>query len=292
MRVFAGICAAIALAACGGENSAETIDSAPASSEEMLSAAISGNHRSDEERARDASRHPAETLAFFGVEPEMTVVEAWPGGGWYTQILAPYLKSGGGIYYAAQFPADDPREEVQASLAKFYATYVNTPQIYGDIRVTALASGEEVAPADSADVVLTFRNLHNWVRNDTAAEYFAAFYRALKPGGVLGVVDHRADGVILPRNGSSGYLYTDDVVSLARGAGFEFAGQSEINANPDDTKDHPFGVWTLPPTARSSSVSGAPAPDFDRAPFDAIGESDRMTLKFVKPLSIDGALLE
>jgi predicted methyltransferase len=290
---------AFAITSCGGQDAspeADEMSDAPAAdsnasdSGAFLDAAIAGDHRTEEDRARDVFRHPKETLEFFGIEPGMTVVEIWPGGGWYTKIIAPYLKAGGGKFYAAGFPRDGANERLVAALDAFEAEFVSHPEIYGEIEMTALAEGHEIAPAGSADAVLTFRNVHNWLPQGSAENNFAKFYLALKPGGVLGVVDHRADGSDLPQNGSSGYVYTDDVIALAEGAGFEFEGGSEINANPKDTKDHPLGVWTLPPVRRSPQE---PDPNFDRARYDAIGESDRLTLKFRKPLAEpEGALLE
>ncbi|HBK93248.1 MAG TPA: hypothetical protein DDZ68_16420 [Parvularcula sp.] len=248
----------------------------------LLDAAIAGDHRSPEEKARDAWRHPKETLTFFGVEPGMSVVEIWPGGGWYTKILAPYLKNGGGVYNAAQ---RDPASSARAAEAvqNFKDAYADAT-LYGDINVTVLGDGFDVAPAGTADVVLTFRNVHNWTSAGQAEANFKAFFRALKPGGVLGVVEHRANEGA-PEDPASGYVRESTVKALAEGAGFEFVEASEINANPKDTKDHPYGVWTLPPVRRSSQSPGQEAPNFDRAKYDAIGESDRMTLKFVKPKS-------
>ncbi len=249
----------------------------------LLDAAIGGAHRTPEERARDQWRHPKETLAFFGVAPSSTVVEIWPGGGWYTKVLAPYLKSGGGVYYAAQ---RDPASSARAAEAvqKFKDAYADAA-IYGDVRVSVLGEGAEIAPEGTADTVLTFRNVHNWTSAGTADATFKAFYRALKPGGVLGVVEHRANEDAAEGDASSGYVKESAVKALAAAAGFEFVEASEINANPADTKDHPFGVWTLPPVRRSSASAGQEDPNFDRAKYDAIGESDRMTLKFVKPNS-------
>ena len=299
--VAAGL-AALALAACGGEtspNGTEPAEAAAPGNAEILQTVLAGDHRTEAERARDPFRNPAETLQFFGVEPDMTVVEVWPGGGWYTQVIAPYLKAGGGTYYAASFDPASESERVQAALAAFRENYAGQPDIYGDIILTALA-GDEIAPEGSADAVLTFRNVHNWIGRGSAEEFFVKFYRALKPGGVLGVVEHRADGApteattsdFVYEDGSAGYVLEADVIALATAAGFELAARSEINANPKDAKNHPFGVWTLPPTRRSSAVRGEEDPDFDRSAYDAIGESDRMTLKFVKPLAADGALLE
>ena len=248
----------------------------------LLDAALDGPTRSDDDRGRDAWRHPRETLQFFGVDPSMTVVEIWPGGGWYARILAPYLKSGGGTYYAAQV---DPAasERAAAAVERFRSDFSNA-EIFGDIKITTLDSGE-IAPENSADVVLTFRNVHNWLSSGEAEDNFKAFYRALKPGGILGVVEHRANEDASENDASSGYVKVSTVKALAEAAGFEFAAASEINANPNDTKDHPFGVWTLPPVRRSSASPGQEDPGFDRAKYDAIGESDRMTLKFVKPRS-------
>jgi len=280
--IFSAFTAALALAACGGAQTAGTASEAAAeapSSGALLDAALADERRSPEDRARDAARRPKETLEFFGVEPSMTVVEIWPGAGWYSTILAPYLKSGGGVYYAAHV---DPAANERAAerVATFKAAYSDA-DVYGDVRVTALGAGD-IAPEGSADVVLTFRNIHNWLAAGDADEYFSAFYKALKPGGVLGVVEHRADESADEKDGSTGYVKESTVKALAA-AGFEFAGASEINANPADTKDHPYGVWTLPPVRRSAPSSGQEDPDFDRAKYDAIGESDRMTLKFTKP---------
>jgi predicted methyltransferase len=274
---------AAGLPSCGRNDQSREEAAAPAlvDASALLAAAIEGPHRTPEERARDVWRHPAETLAFFGVEPGMTVVEAWPGGGWYTKILAPYLRSGGGAYYAAQV---DPAASDAAAeaVSRFKAEYADAA-LYGDIRMTTLGAGP-IAPEGSADVVLTFRNVHNWIAAGTAEEHFKSFHRALKPGGVLGVVDHRASEAADEANGATGYVKESTVKALAAAAGFDFVEASEINANPKDTKDHPFGVWTLPPVRRSSAVAGVESPGFDRARYDAIGESDRMTLKFRKPV--------
>jgi len=294
---------ALALAACGGgDKTGDAASDAPAPAAEetapapaeILDSVLAGDHRSDEERARDASRNPKETLLFFGIEPDMTVVEAYPGGGWYTQVIAPYLNAGGGKLYAAGYDPASDNERVIASLDRFRTTYVEQPEIYGDVEMTVLGGEAPIAPAGSADAVVTFRNVHSWRDPGEGDAVFASFFDALKPGGVLGVVEHRADGAAeeLPRIGTSGYMYTDDVIALAQGAGFVLDEASEINANPADTKDHPFGVWTLPPVSRTSEIRGNEDPEFDRAPYDAIGESDRMTLRFVKPESVDEALYE
>lgn len=277
------VCAALGLAACGNQDAAALSekDAKPAADPgALLDAAIAGAQRSEEEKARDKWRHPKETLQFFGVEPGMTVVEVWPGGGWYSKILAPYLKSGGGVYIAAHL---DPAasERAAAAVERFRETF-SDKAIYGDVRISALGAGE-IAPPQSVDAVLTFRNIHNWMSGGTAEENFKAFFAALKPGGVLGVVEHRADDGQDEKDGATGYVKVSTVKELAQAAGFVFAGSSEINSNPADTKDHPFGVWTLPPVRRSATAPGQEDPEFDRDKYDAIGESDRMTLKFVKP---------
>ena len=237
-----------------------------------LEAVVNGAHRSDAEKARDRSRHPVETLAFFGIREDMTVIEIWPGGGWYTRILAPFMKGRGKLYLAAYKPGflirnatNTQRDEVAAK-----------PEVFGQPIFTVLEKGQyDIAPPGSADLVLTFRNLHNWMDDGYANEVFKAMYRALKPGGVLGFVEHRAHpGPQDPRS-KSGYVTEAYTIRLAEAAGFRLAAKSEINANPKDTKDHPRGVWTLPPSYALKDV--------DREKYAAIGESDRMTLKFVKP---------
>jgi predicted methyltransferase len=291
MKAGLAALAFFALAACGKPATppAPAEEAAPDAGA-LLAAAIEGPQRTPEERARDQWRHPRETLEFFGVAPSMTVVEAWPGGGWYANILAPYLKSGGGVYYAANV---DPAasERAQRAVNDFRTKYGDA-SIYGDVRVTVLAEGQDIAPEGAADIVLTFRNVHNWMSSGAGDANFRAFYKALKPGGVLGVVEHRANEDAVDDGGASGYVKTSTVRALAEAAGFEFEASSEINANPNDTKDHPFGVWTLPPVRRSSAAPGQEDPAFDRAKYDAIGESDRMTLKFRKPLGADGALYQ
>lgn len=242
-----------------------------------LKEVIAGDQRSAENKARDKYRHPYETLTFFGIRPDMTVVEIYPGRGWYTEILAPYLK-GNGTLYAAEHPGDPSYEAVQRSLAAFDEKVKAAPELYGEVKRTKLTKDGDIAPPSSADLVVTFRNTHSWMGAGTADEAFAAMFKALKPGGVLGVVQHRGnpDAAQDPK-GSTGYVNEDYVISLAEKAGFKLADKSEINANPKDTKDYPKGVWTLPPSLRLG--------DEDRDKYLAIGESDRMTLKFVKPTS-------
>ncbi len=285
------------LAGCSGQQETASSTAAPAPEEtaaspaEALDAVLAGDHRAEEERARDQYRHPKETLLFFGAAPSMTIVEVWPGGGWYSNVIAPFLARGGGTYYAAGLDPASSERNAEA-VAAFEAKYKGDPALYGAVNLTAL-SDETIAPDNSADLVLTFRNVHNWMGAGTAEENFAKFYAALKPGGVLGVVEHRApEEADAGFEGSSGYVRESTVIAFAEAAGFELEARSEINANAADTKDHPFGVWTLPPVRRSSAVRGEETPGFDRAKYDAIGESDRMTLKFRKPIGADGPLLE
>lgn len=248
--------------------------------------------RGDAAVARDRFRNPAETLDFFGLNADLTVIEIAPGGGWYTDIIAPYIASGKGTYIAAH---GDPAASTRSAeaVAAFKAKYTGRAG-FGDVQYTAFgAKTGAIGPAQSADMVLTFRNVHNWVIQDYAPKAFADFYAVLKPGGVLGVVEHRLpEGRDSALEKSSGYMKTSSVIALAKAAGFELVATSEINANPKDTADHPFGVWTLPPVSRKSGPDGTTPAGFDPAVYLAIGESDRMTLKFRKPLTADAALLE
>ncbi|MBI1394997.1 MAG: methyltransferase [Betaproteobacteria bacterium] len=244
-----------------------------------LDRAIAGDHRSPAHRARDVYRHPRETLLFLGLRPDMTVVEVWPAAGWYTEIIAPVLREAG-TFYAARFPVswDKAPGFLKAADKVLLGKIAERPDVYGDVKTTELLPPmyPDAAPAGSVDLVLTFRNVHNWAKSGSAEAMFKAFFRALKPGGVLGVVDHRAKpGTPFEAQIASGYLTERYVIETAEKAGFRLAAKSEVNANPRDTTDHPAGVWTLPPTFRLG--------DEDRARYSAIGESDRMTLKFVKP---------
>lgn len=266
--VLAGV-AVLGIAACA----AQPIAYAPPAGVPVsaFAAAVPSPTRTPAYVARDRYRHPAETLSFFGVRPSDTVVEIFPGGGWYTEILAPYVASGGGSLYTV---ASDQ------GLATVRRMRENFPQRYGAIRLANFPTAEPAkrVPDGSADVVLTFRNVHNWMMDDTpyADAAFAQMFAMLKPGGTLGVVDHRLpESTDSARERTSGYLKVSTVRRLAQAAGFEFVASSEVNANPADTADHANGVWALPPTYRGK--------DIDRARFEAIGESDRMTLKFRKP---------
>jgi len=243
----------------------------------LLRAALAGAHRSDANRARDGARHPAETLRFFGLQPGQTVVEIAPGGGWFTEILAPCLRERGQLF-AAHYARDDPAEGRRKARAAFEAKLAREPALYDRVQVGTLPeTGDftDIAPPGGADLVLTFRNVHNWIEAGHLDDSLRAFARVLKPGGVLGVEEHRAPpGTPLERIKASGYVTEALMTERAAAAGFELAARSEVNANPRDTKDHPHGVWSLPPTLRGG--------DADRARFLAIGESDRFTHRYIK----------
>ena len=245
---------------------------------EAIDRALAGDWRSEANRARDKYRHPKETLAFFGVDPDsQTLIEIWPGGGWYAEVLAPAFNAHGHYIAIVPQPVADSPERVERDNEKLRAMFKSRPDLYSNAEVReALDSDPVLGPPESADVVLTFRNAHNWVMAGNEQAMFRAFFAVLKPGGTLGVVDHRAAKDQPPAEmKTSGYLPQDYVVALAQAAGFELVATSEINANPKDSKDYPQGVWTLPPTYTLG--------DKDRAKYAAIGESDRMTLKFRKP---------
>lgn len=244
---------------------------------DSIQQAITGSHRIPDNKARDQFRHPGETLEFFSVNDDMTVVEIWPGGGWYTEILAPLLKERGKLY-ATHFAADSSVAYFQNSLQQFKQKISSEPEIYGAVILTELQPPEKlaIAPAGTVDTVLTFRNVHNWMNSGQAKTVFKAMYTALKPGGILGVVEHRNPaGYKQDMLAKSGYVTEEYVIALARSAGFKLVDRSEINANANDNADHPEGVWTLPPSLRLKAI--------DREKYQAIGESDRMTLKFIKP---------
>jgi predicted methyltransferase len=252
---------------------------APQPAEMTLEAAVAGDWRSPENVARDTYRHPLETLRFFGVGPTHLVVEITPGGGWYTEILAPLLRDKGHYIAAVVDPAKAANEraaEYYANALKgFQEKLAGNPERYGKALVVQFDPAAPVFGAPgSVDTVLTFRNVHNWMPSGAAPAYFKGFFEVLKPGGTLGVVEHRAAEGTEP-DGRSGYVTEAQVIALATGAGFELVEKSEINANPKDTRDHPNGVWSLPPVLRGG--------DEDREKFVAIGESDRMTLRFKKP---------
>ncbi len=237
-----------------------------------LQTILTSSHRSEQNRLRDKYRHPAQTLEFFGLRPNMTVVELWPGSGWYTEILAPFLAAKGQLIVTnSASSTSKPALALQEKLAA-------NPEIFGKVKVAQINPPNELtlAPENSVDIVVTFRNIHNWVKAGYAEQVYAAAYKALKPGGILGVEEHRAlGGTSLEESIKTGYMSEDGVIAAVEKAGFKLAGKSEINANAKDTKDYPGGVWTLPPTLSQGEK--------DRERYLTIGESDRMTLKFVKP---------
>jgi len=246
--------------------------------EDTMTAILAGDHRSASNKARDQYRHPAETLAFFGLRPDSTVMEIWPGEGWYTEIIAPYVR-GKGRFIAAGFDPESEIEFVRKGAAKFKAKLDANPELYDHVEMAVLMPPDklELAPPDSLDLILTFRNIHNWMPRGSQDAVIAAMYRALKPGGVVGVEEHRGKASE-PQDpeAKTGYVNQDYAISLFEKAGFVLDGTSEINANPADTKNYPEGVWTLPPTLRLGEEN--------RDTYLAIGESDRFTLRFIKPV--------
>ncbi|MGH7022841.1 MAG: class I SAM-dependent methyltransferase [Caulobacteraceae bacterium] len=264
-RQFSFLASALALAP-------ELAFAAPPS--RALERAVNNPHRSPANRIRDRFRHPALALAFWGLAPGMTVIEIEPAGGYWTEILAPYLLATHGRYIAAVPPG---------GMAAFKAHYADAA-VWGPIEVVAFSpQSGPLAPAGTADMVLTIRNFHDWMwRPGLVAKYLADFRAALKPRGILGVVDHRADPRPMHDDAHDGYVSTAFLENAVTKAGFKLDGSSEINANPKDTKDYPFGVWTLPPTRQTHAKGQPTPPGFNEAKYEAIGESDRMTLRFRK----------
>ena len=266
------IIGAVAAAILGGAGASVGADMAA-----LIETAMNGTHRSQAHQERDRYRHPGETLLFFGLKPDMTVVEITPGGGWYTEILAPVLRDQGKYYAASYLITPDSVEYFRRMDANYRAKLASEPDVYDKVELVHFDPKAPVfAPPGSADMVLTFRNVHNWAQSGRAELMFRGFAAALKPGGVLGVVEHRArPGTPFKQQVTSGYMTEEYVIEMARNAGFRLVGTSEINANPKDTTDHPGGVWNLPPNLRNVVEADIPK-------MMAIGESDRMTLKFVK----------
>lgn len=246
------------------------------STTDALTKILAGDQRSEESRARDVYRHPKPTLLFFGIRPEMSVLEVWPEPGWYTEVIAPLVREHG-KYYAALIAADPTSAYVTKRLAGYQEMLASRPQLYDKVTVVTLPSdGSDVVPAGTLDVVVTFRNMHNWMSRGDAAQVFATLYKALKPGGILGIVEHRGNpAVAQDPKAKSGYVNEDYAIKLIEAQGFRLVAKSEVNANPKDTKDYPEGVWTLPPTYELG--------DKDREKYAAIGESDRFTMRFQKP---------
>jgi predicted methyltransferase len=262
------LCAAL-LAACATSSSRQ-------STAQQLTTILAGDQRSEANRARDVYRHPKETLLFFGVRPEMTVLEVWPEPGWYTEIIAPLLREKG-TYYAAVTPANPASAYATKRHAEFAAKLAARPDLYSKVSVVTLpADGSDVVPPGTLDMAVTFRNIHNFMSDGNASQTFATLYRALKPGGLLGVVEHRGNPAV-PQDpkAKSGYVNEDYAVKLIEAQGFRLVAKSQVNDNPRDTKDYEQGVWTLPPAFTLG--------DKDRAKYAAIGESDRFTILFAKP---------
>ncbi len=263
------VACAVLLNACAAHSSRQ-------STAEQLTTILAGTQRSEENRARDVYRHPKETLLFFGVRPEMSVLEVWPEPGWYTEILAPLLRDKG--HYSAAVIAPDPSSTyITKRLEAFHDKLSSRPDLYDKVSVVTLPTdGAQLVAPNSLDMVVTFRNLHNWMAAGDASEVFATLYKALKPGGILGIVEHRGNPAVPqdPR-AKSGYVNEDAAIRLIEAQGFRLVAKSEVNANPRDTKDYEQGVWTLPPTYRLGEK------DHDK--YAAIGESDRFTMRFVKP---------
>jgi predicted methyltransferase len=245
---------------------------------EQVAMGMEGQHRSDTNKARDQYRHPSETLEFFGIEDGMTVMEIWPGGGWYTEILAPAMRDHGTLIIATWDPQIESQPAYRYELPKkMEENFANHPEVYDQVTFEYFSppGSPSLGDAESLDAIVTFRNTHGWIGSGLAQDVFNEFARVLKPGGILGVVQHRAgDGSDPKISAKKGYVSEAAVKELAANAGFEFVAGSEINANPRDTKDHSEGVWTLPPSYQLGDV--------DKEKYADIGESDRMTLRFRK----------
>ena len=282
-----GVSTTLLLGACGGEKPADPKKS-EANVEKIvpqlsaMDAAIAGEWRTEQAK-RDGFRHPKQTLEFFGLAPNQSVMEVYPGGGgWYTGVLAPYINKAGGTYTAAVFE-DAMGERYMAANTRFLKKYSDA-EIFGTINTVPFGATAGAVGDGNIDLILSFRNVHSWMGRGYADKAFADFYAALKPGGVLGIVEHR-----LPESAEqnpkapTGYVQASYTKDMAKKAGFEFVGASDINANPKDTADHPFGVWTLPPVSRKPKEGEAAPEGYSAEKYLAIGESDRYTLKFRKP---------
>lgn len=266
------IASALAVSSCASHQSSRVETSA------SLDTILADGHRSDANRARDTWRHPKETLLFFGLRPEMNVVEVWPDPtGWYTEVVAPLVREKG-RYYGAVLDAAPGVASQEKRVSDYKAKLAATPALYDKVTVVPFyTDGRDTVPPGSVDMILTFRNIHNWMARDSAEKAFASMYRALKPGGVLGVEEHRGrPDVTQDPKAKAGYVNERYAIDLIQAQGFRLVATSEINENPKDPKDYELGVWVLPPTYRLG--------DKDREKYTAIGESDRFTLKFVKPV--------
>jgi predicted methyltransferase len=282
-----------ALSACSKQEPAAqapvAAEPAPAA-EDPLAAAVNSESRSAEDKSRDQYRHPQEALAFWGLRPGMTILEVQPGAGWWTEILAPYAHATGGKYYATAADLDNPElsEGARKGRADFEARLAAKSATHGQVQLVNFGPKSKPLPQNTFDFALSARSVHGWMGNGMTEKVLKDLHGALKPGGILAIEQHRANPGEQDPKAASGYVTEAYVIEQAQKAGFELVERSEINANPADTKDHPFGVWTLPPTKRTRPYSEGPDahdPKFDRTKYDAIGESDRMTLKFRKPVA-------
>ncbi|MBX3480897.1 MAG: class I SAM-dependent methyltransferase [Caulobacter sp.] len=272
---------ALALTAARGVSAAEA-----EAEDAVLRTVLAGPQRAASHAARDDQRHPYESLVFWGLRPGLSVIELSPGSGYWTEILAPYARMTGGAFGVGVADLTDPAvsDRARKGRAAFEAKYADKA-FFGDIRYLdfGVRSGP-LGPPGSVDLVLTARNIHNWLRPEGLLDkVMADVFAVLKPGGVLAVEEHRSDPLPQEPGAASGYMSTDFVIAAAARAGFRLDARSEINANPRDNKTHPYGVWTLRPVRQGPAPGETPPKGYDRAAYDAIGESDRMTLRFVKP---------
>ncbi|HWK50090.1 MAG TPA: methyltransferase domain-containing protein [Steroidobacter sp.] len=279
-----------ALSGCSKQESAtQPVAEAPQpAAESPLDASLNGEWRSADDKSRDVYRHPKEALEFWGLAPGMTVLEVQPGAGWWSDILAPYAKATDGEYYATAADLGNPELPDAAKQARqeFEARFTARPEVYGPVQFVNFGAKSAPLPENTFDFALSARSFHGWMGSGLTDKYLKDLYGALKPGGILAIEQHRANPGTQDPKAPTGYVTEEYVIEQAQKAGFELVEKSEINANAKDTKDHPFGVWTLPPTKRTRPYSEGPDandPNFDRTKYDAIGESDRMTLKFRKP---------
>lgn len=280
-----------ALSACSKQEPAAQVppvaETKPAAVDPLV-ASINGEWRSAEAKARDEFRHPKEALEFWGLAPGMTILEVQPGAGWWSDILAPYAHATGGKYYSTAADLQNPElsEAAREARKQFEARFAARPDVYGSVQFLNFGGKSAPLPENTFDFALSARSVHGWMGAGVTEKFFKDFYGTLKPGGILAIEQHRANPGEQDPKAENGYVTEAFVIEQAQKAGFELVDRSEINANPRDTKDHPFGVWTLPPTKRTRPYSegdDAHDPNFDRTKYDAIGESDRMTLKFRKP---------
>lgn len=282
MNTLKKLSVTVASLAMLGVASTSAFAASSADAKQAIASVADGEWRSADDKSRDEFRHPRESLEFWGLEPGMTILEVQPGGGYWTEILAPFAHKTGGTYYATAADLDNPEtsEGARKGRAAFEQRLASKPDLYGKPKFVNWGPKSAPLPENTFDFILTARSVHGWLGSGMAEKAFKDFYRGLKPGGILALEQHRAKPGKDDPKGSTGYVTEARVIELAEKAGLKLVARSEINANPKDTADHPFGVWTLPPTRRSPEGND---PSFDRAKYDAIGESDRMTLKFTKP---------